>query len=222
MARDPLARMDIDTRWAYHRKLRRLQRLHPEKWPTYWSAYLALLGEAWAAGRRSLTLEQTWVPAMPCTHDEALAALIESEIVDRQGRVPQDSWKEWYEPVATRLKGRSGAGSRAAHERWHTGVYEECERCASAMRTHSPRNAPRPPSTPSTPATPRAREGARGATGHKTEGNGDAEAIARARARLDDPKTPTSIREVAKAELDRLGVGYEAPSKPLGLEGAGA
>lgn len=151
MSRDPLARMDVDTRWAYHRKLRKLQRLNPEHWPTYWCAYLALLGEAWAAGKRSLTLEDTWVPATPCQPTEAMAALRAAGIVDKDGRVPLTSWRKWYEPVAKRLRERSDAGRAAAEIRWKLAHLSGTD----AMRTHSARNAPRP-AQPSTPV-PRAR-----------------------------------------------------------------
>jgi len=155
MSRDPLTRMDVDTNWAYHRKVRMLQARYPQQWTTYWCAYQALLGEAWAKGNRKLTLEQTWCPALPCTAAEALAALKACDVVDRAGRVPLDSWREWVEPAMARMKKSSDAGQRAAHKRWHVGEFERCQLCADAMqgamRSHSDGNAPRQPRQPTIP-----------------------------------------------------------------------
>ena len=103
MSRDGLARMDVDTHWPYHRKVRKLQRLYPERWPIYWCAYQALLGEAWAKCSRSLTLEDAWCPALPCEAAEARKALNAAGIVDAAGKVPAPSWQQWFGPVAKRI-----------------------------------------------------------------------------------------------------------------------
>lgn len=234
MTRDPLARMDVDTHWPYHRKVRQLQARYPDQWPAYWCAYLALLGEAWAKGNRKLTLGEAWCPALPCTVAEATSALIETGIVDRAGRVPRDSWREWFEPVADRLKGKSDAGQKAAHKRWHVGPFESCALCkdlenrdarsiptksyvnglgneghaaraqngiAAAMRTHSERNAPRPPRHPRSPRTR-----ARGEDGSKDPSEEErAHAIARAKAKLNDPGTSDDVKAVAAFQLRQLG-----------------
>jgi hypothetical protein len=158
MSREQLGRMDVDTNWPYHRKLRRLQAAQPERWPIYWAAYLALLGECWKAGTRSLNVVDAWCPAVPCPPDEAMQVLIAVGITDRQGRVPAASWREWYGPVQARLADRSEAGQQAAHTRWHSGPYASCVRCAAAMRAHSGRNAPSRQARPTrqTPPSPRA------------------------------------------------------------------
>lgn len=152
MTRDRLTRMDVDTGWAYHRKLRKLQRLYPEQWPTYWAAYMTLLGEAWAVGSRKLTLEEAWCPAMPCTVEEAEKALRAAAITDTANRVPIASWRKWYEPAARRITARREAGKVAAEKRWHPTN-------GKAMPTHNQSYAPRQPaSQPSTPSRARVRE----------------------------------------------------------------
>lgn len=203
MSRDPLARMDVDTRWAYHRKVRRLQAAHPEHWPIYWAAYLALLGEAWAKGSRTITLEDAWCPVLPCTIDEARDALRAAEIIDRQDRVPTASWREWHDPVAKRLQDRSDAALRAAHYRWHVGPFDVCPLCADVMRTHSNGHAPRPPRQPHPPV---ARGRARGVRSIDRDEEKRTEAIARAQATLDDPQASDDRREVARFQLRRFGV----------------
>lgn len=116
MSREPLARMDVDTRWAYHRKCRALQRSHPQAWPTYWAAYQALLGEVWASADRSVTLAEAWVPVLPCSIEDAAAALIDAGYIDKTQRIPMGAWKEWIEPAIARvgrLQATASAGGRA-------------------------------------------------------------------------------------------------------------
>lgn len=116
MSREPLARMDVDTRWAYHRKCRALQRSHPQHWPTYWAAYQALLGEVWASADRNVTLADAWVPTLPCVIEDAAAALLEAGYIDKTGRIPMSAWKEWIEPAIARvgrLQASASAGGRA-------------------------------------------------------------------------------------------------------------
>lgn len=163
MTRDPLARMDVDTMFAYHHKLRKLQMQEPQQWPTYWTAYLVLLGECWRAGSRSMTLEESWCPAIPSKVSDAKAALVHAGIVDKSGRVPVASWREWYGPAEARIRAASEAGQLAAHKRWHVGPFETCQPCrnGTALRPHNDRNAPRQPPTPPTPPK-RARASARG------------------------------------------------------------
>lgn len=165
MSRQPITRMDVDTGWAYNRKLRRLQQAEPQRWPIFWSCYMALLGEAWQRLDRRLTLVDAWVPSMPCTPAEAQAALLAARIVDKAGRVPLASWNEWVGPALERIRRGSDHGLLAAHNRWHVGPFERCQLCknAPALPEHSPSNAPRQPRQPdhTTPTT--ARRGARGA-----------------------------------------------------------
>lgn len=118
MTRDALSRMDTDTRWAYHRKVRALQAAHPKLWPVYWCAYMALLGEAWASADRSLTVADAWCPMVPCTPEEATEALQAVGIVDNKGRIPAASWRDWFGPVATRMKLASDKGRLGAEKRW--------------------------------------------------------------------------------------------------------
>jgi len=154
MSRDALTRMDVDTNWAYHRKVRRLQQQHPEHWPAYWAAYMALLGEAWRSSDPGLTLLDAWVPAMPCSPEEALAALVAAKILTDEGCIPADSWQEWFGPTQARID----AARYAANKRHHGD-----KETAPAMPSHSGGNANSQPVYPAShPARPRprAREGA--------------------------------------------------------------
>jgi hypothetical protein len=109
--------MDIDTRWPYHRKCRALQASHPTDWPSYWCAYLALLGESWA-GTDRVSLRDAWVPSLPVTLDAAQAALTEVGLLDKTGKVPTKSWDEWFGPAMARIDSFSERGRKGAERRW--------------------------------------------------------------------------------------------------------
>jgi hypothetical protein len=136
--------MDVDTLWPYHHRVRRLQAQHPDRWPVYWTAYLALLAEAWRSGSRLKTLEEAWVPALPCTITEAAEALQGAGIIDRLGRVPLASWRDWYGPVQQRLEQLAEAGKRSAQVRRERMLHDR-----------STYDVPKP-SKPSKPSKPRA------------------------------------------------------------------
>jgi hypothetical protein len=186
-SRDRLARMDVDTGWAYHHKVRDLQRRYPERWPVYWAAYLALLGEAWATGDRRLTIADTYPPPMPAPLEETLEALKLTRIVDRFGRVPLNSWREWYGPVAARMAQKSSAGALGAAARW--GPKAGANGAANAGAMHHP-------SQPSLPAKPSPRPRARG---RKPRG-------------ADEEPTPEQAREVWEGLRQQFGT----PPKPDG------
>lgn len=149
MSRDPLTRMDVDTRWLFTDHTRRLQTAHPQAWPTFWCAYQAVLAESWWKGQR-VTLASAWSPAIPCTIEEAQRALQDVDLLDRTGRVALNAWKKWFEPAAERIEKRKAAGKAGAEGRWN----KHGKRTPNAMRSHSVGDAPRQPSTPSTPSTP--------------------------------------------------------------------
>lgn len=149
MSRDPLTRMDVDTRWMFTDHARKLQTAHPTAWTTYWCAYQAVLAESWWKGHR-VTLADAWLPLFPCTLDDAMAALLAAELVDKAGRVTINAWKKWFEPALERIERRSAAGKAGAEKRWS----EHEKRTAKPMRSHRVGNAPRQPATPATPATP--------------------------------------------------------------------
>jgi hypothetical protein len=162
MSRDELTRMDVDTGFLYHRKTRALQVANPERWPIYYTAYLAVLAESWKKGTR-LTLADSWSVAFPCTMDEALAALVSVELLDAAGRIRVGSWKEWVEPALERIGKKSAAGKTGATARWEkerargTSTKSAPDGNAKSMRPDATAlriDAPRQPSTPSTPATP--------------------------------------------------------------------
>ena len=115
MPHDRWVRMDVDTQWAYHRKVRELQRLYPEEWPGYMVAFFALLGEAWAARSREVRLVDSWCPALQIAPDDANRALMTVSLLDRWGRVPKESWADWYGPAAR----RSQSARNAAASRWN-------------------------------------------------------------------------------------------------------
>ena len=149
MSRDPITRMDVDTRWLFTDHTRKLQVAHPEDWPIYWCAYQAVLAESWWKGHR-VTLADAWSPVFPGTMADAQAALLAADLVDKSGRVTLNAWKKWFEPALERIEKRSAAGRAGAEKRWS----EHAKRTPKPMRSHSERDAPRQPSTPATPATP--------------------------------------------------------------------
>lgn len=149
MSRDPITRMDVDTRWLYTDHARKLQTAHPETWPTHWCAYQAVLAESWWKGQR-VTLADAWSPVIPGTMEDALAALQDADLLDKAGRVTINAWKKWFEPALERIERRRAAGKAGAEGRWN----KHAERTPKAMRSHSVGDAPRQPSTPSTQATP--------------------------------------------------------------------
>lgn len=158
MARDPLARMDIDTRWAYHRKCRALQAAYPTDWPSYWCAYQAVLGESWAAQER-VTLRDAWVPSLPTTIDAALSALVEVGLLDKSGKVPTKSWDEWFGPAIARIDSLSERGRKGAERRWgkrakHPNGQSLSNGPAIAQPSVSNAQAMHHASQPATPSTP--------------------------------------------------------------------
>jgi hypothetical protein len=157
MSRDGFTRMDVDTRWAYHRKARRLQRLYPTDWPTYMAAFWALLGEAWIAMSRDLTLDDAWVPAIPCTLEEAQAALTAAGFLDPDGRVPDRSWDDWFGPAYERTTKRKLSAKAAADVRWGNAPDADAlpthrDTDADALPTDAVPHHPRQPTN--RPATP--------------------------------------------------------------------
>jgi len=149
MSRDPLTRMDVDTRWLFTDHTRKLQTAHPTAWPTFWCAYQAVLAESWWKGQR-VTLADAWSPTIPCSIEEAQAALQAADLIDKAGRVTLNAWKKWFEPALERIERRRAAGKAGAESRWN----KHGERTPKPMRSHSEGDAPRHPSTPSTPPTP--------------------------------------------------------------------
>lgn len=138
MSRDPITRMDVDTRWLYTDHARKLQTAHPETWPTHWCAYQAVLAESWWKGQR-VTLADAWSPVIPGTMEDALAALQDADLLDKAGRVTINAWKKWFEPALDRIERRRAAGKAGAEGRWN----KHAERTPKAMRSHSVGDAPR-------------------------------------------------------------------------------
>lgn len=148
MGRDGLNRMDVDTRWPTHRKTRKLARLYPEHWPAYWTAYMALLGEAWWSKDRTVTLEDAFPAAMPCSLEDAQAALVAAGFLDDAGLIPESSWQEWFGPAWERIIAASERGRNAAMQRWHS------DSNADALPEQSNGYTPRQPTTPANHAKP--------------------------------------------------------------------
>lgn len=202
MSRDALTRMDVDTRWLHHRKVRQLRAQYPTTWPVFWCAYMALLGEAWVAQSRRLTLEDALAGiALPgATISEAFEALHGVGIIGGDGRIPAGSWREWFGPAKERLEAMTKSGKLAAHIRWqHPGTFEACDRCG--IRPHNQRNAPRLPPTPAIPRQPSRARGVK-----ETEDQEDRVGrVARAQAVIADPKASKERKRAAQFQLDQLG-----------------
>jgi len=151
-----MGRMDVDTHWPYHRKVRKLQLLYPNEWPVYWAAYMVLLAEAWATSSRHVNLEDAWCPALPCSPTEARDALVAAGITDRHWRIPTKSWDDWHGPVEARFEAyreRGRAGGLASAEVRRTTVKHKSTNGAAQVNPHPPY----PPTNQPTVPTPRAR-----------------------------------------------------------------
>lgn len=148
MPRDTLTRMDVDSAILYHRKVRKLQAREPERWPAILAAWLGLLGEAWKARTREVTLEDSWCPALTMlTLADADAALRAVQLIDGDGFIKQDSWDEWFGPALLRVEN----ARNAAAVRW------ERDRNAYSQ----PASQPTKPSQPSDSHPPTPRRGAK-------------------------------------------------------------
>ncbi len=227
MGRESLNRMDLDTRWPYHHRIRELQRSHPQEWPVYWCAYLAVLGESWATGSR-VPLTTAWVPSLPCSLTDAGEALMAVGLLDKALRVPAHSWKEWYEPAAERISRMSARGKAGASARWskhEKRTVAQSNGDAQALLADAPRQPSTPAihashATPSKPSIHVSRSEKRDQPASQNPENGsidrsngttlpapeDEQIIARDRAILADPASPEWKREAAIANLHNLGV----------------
>ena len=119
MTRDVLTRMDVDVSFLSHKKIRRLQMRAPTAWPLYTIAWLALLGDSWKCKDR-VPLIDAWQPVFGGQeiYEEAKAALAEVGLIDKQEKIPPDSWDEWVGPALARIQHRSAMGRVGARARW--------------------------------------------------------------------------------------------------------
>lgn len=142
MTRDGLTRMDVDANIMYHRKVRKLQSAFPRTWTHLLIAWLALLGEAWKSGHRDVSMSESWVPAnSDLEAADAVRSLKSVGLLDVKGRVPEDTWDEWYGPAAMRLHN----ARNAAAVRWGNppAVRPQSEGIAPAMPiANQPTNQP--------------------------------------------------------------------------------
>ena len=130
MGRDGLLRMDVDTRWLFNKRWRKLQRLHPDDWPHCVVAYFALLADAWYGRDREVSLEDSWPSSLRADLDVVKERLRSAGLIDVNGFIPIAAWDEWYGPAARRI---------------------DSARTAAAVRWQGDRNAYRPASQPSQP-----------------------------------------------------------------------
>jgi hypothetical protein len=106
--------MDVDVHWVYHRRVRRLQRLYPDRWPCYWAAYMALLGEAWARGTRDMVLEDHAGGPERHLRGGRRRRQVAAGVLDSRDASPRPRGRNWFGPAAARMegyrKGRCGLG----------------------------------------------------------------------------------------------------------------
>jgi hypothetical protein len=160
MSRAGFRRFDMDTGWAYHRKMRFLQQHYRRRWPTFACAYFALCGEAWASRTRDVTLQEAWVPTLPCEVEEARAALAAADFIDDDGRIPESSWADWFEPVELKMAAREDAGRAGAMKRWGANAspvapHSNAVGVLKQSYTHSPPSQPTQPGPSALDMSPR-------------------------------------------------------------------
>jgi hypothetical protein len=141
MTRDAYMRMDVDTRLLYNQRVRRLQRAHPDEWPAFVIAYLALLGEAWHGRSRDVRLADAWPAALRVDYELCRSALRRVGLIDRAERIPVDAWQDWFGPASRRFK----AGRDAAAMRWQCdgNAYNQPTRTTRTTRTTKTDKKPR-------------------------------------------------------------------------------
>lgn len=127
MSRDGASRMDWDTHFSYHKKVRKLQMRHPKDWERYAMAYQALAAETWVAMAR-VTLEDAWVPAASCDIADARAALLDAGLIDDGDCLPEASWTEWSGRYSASLEQRRDAAPRGGAARAATGSRDKSGR----------------------------------------------------------------------------------------------
>jgi hypothetical protein len=162
--------MDVSTAILDDPKFLRLNLRHPELYPAGVVAYTATLARSWAKGRR-VRAQEAW-PVYRPEAPEALDALVEVKLLDRNYRLPAVSWREWFEIAAqrrdtTRERNRKSA---AAHRERQRGVSDDG---ASGVVLPTVR-----PSVPTDP-TVRTRGGAMTSFAAEMEKNGLARDVAR-------------------------------------------
>jgi hypothetical protein len=106
---------DIDTGLLRDEKLRRIRRELPQISDRVTLAYIALILESWAEGKR-LTVEEA-APEWLDVSSALVDALRTVKLVDRSGRIPAATWREWYERAAAareRLRCAAQVAGRAS------------------------------------------------------------------------------------------------------------
>ena len=107
--------MDVSTTIANDPKFRRLQRQHPGLVAAAFTAYVALLGESWHAGRR-VSLDDAW-PAILPFDAEVGPALVDAGLLDRRGLIAAKAWAGYFGPAHARQAASLARWARANAKR---------------------------------------------------------------------------------------------------------
>jgi hypothetical protein len=181
MARDDGFRIaDVDSGYYDDEKVRRLWRalLDVPLMTEATTVHLTTVLASWREGRR-VTAEEAaplWLPVRA----EVLAGLQTAGLLDRTGRVPVASWREWYEPALERKRARQEAGrkgGRAKAERSSSNATASDATAPLERRSTRPvrqdRTVPSSPSVPSGPSSPARRSGSQAAAARDGESFGE-------------------------------------------------
>lgn len=101
----------VDTRLLDDPKAKRLRKRFPEVAINAMFVYQATVLASWDAGER-MTVEDAWPELwLAESHRGAIeAALIECELIDVNGRVPEASWERWYGAAEAHRAKKGDAG----------------------------------------------------------------------------------------------------------------
>jgi hypothetical protein len=136
--------MDVSTSIQDDPKFRRLARAHPDLWASALGLYVVLLAASWKAGDRVM-LSDAWPLFLPI--DPAVVAALSVELLDDEGRIPEDTWQGWYGPAQERREARRDSG-RLGGRKSGAGRSEASlqRRSSAAPATLNPSDRPSTPS----------------------------------------------------------------------------
>jgi hypothetical protein len=144
--------MDVSVAIHEDGKFKALARRHPELAAASFTAYVAVMGESWAAGKR-VPIEDNW-PARLIPFDRAVVcALRRFKLLDKTGLIWPETWDRWFGPAAHRQE-QSRERWRRANEKRHAAAMASLAVTASEPRGNSADTAATVPSEPSEPSVP--------------------------------------------------------------------
>lgn len=112
---DGFAVMDVSTSWLSDDKFTRLAREHPRQLLWCVSGYAATKAASWRHGKRMRITDS--LPAWLAFNAEGIGALVSVKLLDRTGRIPAKTWRDWFGPAQKRRQLSLDRWARANEKR---------------------------------------------------------------------------------------------------------